>query len=265
MAKTTMGRAVNIAGSAAAVPGRVIGLIDEAERLVERVGEIVERADGLVERVSGTVDEAEGIVRHSRDVAGAAEDAVTAAEHISASAGTVVSKAENVSARAEETVERAERATGTVDGLLAVYEPTAHRAAPMLEKFVDELSQKEVDAAIRLVDELPVLTEHVLSDILPILRTLDRVGPEIHELLEVSYDVRRAIVGIPGFRFFRRRGQQRLAGAEELGTEERLLPDEEDATRKSARSAGERGPGTDGALPAEEAGHGSTVEETAER
>ncbi|WP_017972799.1 hypothetical protein [Actinopolyspora halophila] len=260
MARTTIGRAVNVAGSAAAVPGRVVGLIDEAERLVERVGEIVERADGLVERASGTVDAAEGIVRHSREVAAAAEEAVSAAKHISASASTVVSEAESVSTRAAETVERAERATGTVDGLLAAYEATAHRAAPMLEKFVNELSQKEVDAAIRLVDELPVLTEHVLSDILPILRTLDRVGPEIHELLEVSYDVRRAIVGIPGFGFFRRRGQQRLSGSEALDAEERPLPDEEDTTRGTARSADERRPGTEGALLTEGTGHGSEEE-----
>lgn len=257
MAKTTIGRAVSVAGSAVAVPGRVVGLVDEAERLVERVGEIVERADGLVERVSATVDEAEGIVRHSREVAVAAEEAVSAAERISAAASTVVSEAESVSTRAAETVERAERATGTVDGLLAAYESTAHRAAPMLEKFVDELSPKEVDAAIRLVDELPVLTEHVLSDILPILRTLDRVGPEIHELLEVSYDVRRAIVGIPGFGFFRRRGRQRLSGSEELDAEERPVPGEEGTTRESARSAEESRPGAEGVLPAEGTGQGS--------
>ena len=72
------------------------------------------------------------------------------------------------------------------------------------------------EADQRLVDELPVLTEHVLSDVLPILRTLDRVGPEIHELLEVTHDVRRAIVGIPGFQFFRRRGEERVS-EEEVG------------------------------------------------
>ncbi|WP_438388057.1 hypothetical protein [Actinopolyspora saharensis] len=265
MAKATIGRAANVAGTAAAVPGRVVGLIDEAERLVERVGEIVERADGIVERVAGTVDEAEGIVRHSSQVAAAAEETVSAAEHISTSAGAVVAKAESVSARAAETVERAERTTETVDGLLAAYEPTAHRAAPMVEKFVAELSQKEVDAAIRLVDELPVLTEHVLSDILPILRTLDRVGPEIHELLEVSYDVRRAIVGIPGFRYFRRRGQQRLADSGEADVAEHPLPGEGSTSREPELPAEERRPAAEDARSAEETPHGSTTEQAPER
>jgi hypothetical protein len=55
-----------------------------------------------------------------------------------------------------------------------------------------------------------VLTEHIRTDVLPILHTLDRVGPEIHELLEVTYDVRRALIGIPGFQYFRRRGSTRV-------------------------------------------------------
>ena len=33
---------------------------------------------------------------------------------------------------------------------------------------------------------------------MPILATLDRVGPDIHDLLEVTRDLRLAIAGIPG-------------------------------------------------------------------
>ena len=36
-------------------------------------------------------------------------------------------------------------------------------------------------------------------------RTLDRVGPDVHQLLEVLQDVRLAIQGVPGFRMLRRR------------------------------------------------------------
>ncbi|MBA8827458.1 methyl-accepting chemotaxis protein [Saccharopolyspora lacisalsi] len=213
-ARSTFEWATDSAATVAAVPGRVIGLVDGAEDLLGRVREVVDRADELVERTSRTVDEAEGLLRTSRTVAASAEEAVTAAGRISGSAETVVARAGDISERASSTVDTAERISGTADSLLAAYEPAARRAAPMLEHFVGELSQQEVDAAIRLVDELPVLTEHVLTDILPILRTLDRVGPEIHELLEVTHDVRRAIVGLPGFRFFRRRGEDRVSEEE---------------------------------------------------
>jgi hypothetical protein len=72
-----------------------------------------------------------------------------------------------------------------------------------------------VHAAIRLVDQLPQLTEHLETDIMPILATLDRVGPDVHELLEQLKQVRQAIQGIPGLRYFSRRGERE--DAEENG------------------------------------------------
>ncbi|MDT7752092.1 MAG: hypothetical protein QOD96_5754, partial [Pseudonocardiales bacterium] len=45
---------------------------------------------------------------------------------------------------------------------------------------VNELSEQEVAAAVRLVDQLPRLAEHLESDVMPILATLDRVGPDMH-------------------------------------------------------------------------------------
>ncbi len=214
LARSTAGFATRSAATAAALPGRLVGLLDDVETLVGRVHEVVDRADELVERTSKAVDEAEGVLRHTRSVAASAAETVQDAARISGSAEELVTAASGVSDRASDTVAQAQRTAATADQLLTAYEPAARKAAPMLGRFVEELSQKEVDAAIRLVDEMPVLTEHVLTDILPILRTLDRVGPEIHELLEVTHDVRRAIVGIPGFRYFRRRGEDRVSEEE---------------------------------------------------
>ena len=61
-----------------------------------------------------------------------------------------------------------------------------------------------------------MFTEHMETDIMPILATLDRVGPDVHELLDVLKDVRLAIQGVPGFRLLRRRGADR---EDELGDE----------------------------------------------
>ncbi len=49
-----------------------------------------------------------------------------------------------------------------------------------------------------------------MAAVLPILGTLDSVSPEIHELLGVVKDLRQAIVGVPGFHFFRKRGEAKL-------------------------------------------------------
>ncbi|PWU61359.1 hypothetical protein DLE60_06125, partial [Micromonospora globispora] len=106
------------------------------------------------------------------------------------------------------TVLAAEKAAGTAAELLAAYEPALRRAAPMATRFVEQLSHEEVTAAIRLVDELPKLKEHLTADILPILATLDRVGPDLHDLLDVTRDLKLAVAGIPGLGMLRRRGER---------------------------------------------------------
>lgn len=111
--------------------------------------------------------------------------------------------------RAGTVVEQAAATSAQARGVLETWAPLAARAAPLAVRFVDQLSEQEVTAAVRLVDQLPQLTEHLETDIMPILATLDRVGPDVHELLDVLKEVRQAVNGIPGFTFFRRRGEER--------------------------------------------------------
>lgn len=215
LAKSTVGWAVSSATTVASVPARLFGALDGMEALLARVTEIVDRADALVARTEGTVDQVDVLLERVGIAAAQASAAIEVVNRITRSAEELVGNVGDVSQQASATVVSAQRTAAAADELLTVYQPIAHKAAPMAERFVSELSPNEVDAAIRLVDELPVLTEHMVTDIMPILRTLDRVGPEIHELLEVTHDVRRAIVGIPGFRFFRRRGEDRVTGEEQ--------------------------------------------------
>lgn len=99
---------------------------------------------------------------------------------------------------------------GTADGLIDVYAPTLREGAPLARRFVTELTEEEVTAAIRLVDELPRLRDHLADDVLPLLGTLDRVGPDLHQLLEVTRDLHLAVAGIPGLRLLRRRGEEKV-------------------------------------------------------
>ncbi|MCW3843323.1 hypothetical protein ONA70_24780 [Micromonospora yasonensis] len=138
----------------------------------------------------------------------AATAAINTASEVAAAAAVVVGEADAVAGRAAGTVVVAERAAGTAAELLAAYEPTLRRAAPMAARFVEQLSQEEITAAIRLVDELPKLKEHLTSDVLPILATLDRVGPDLHDLLAVTRDLKLAVAGIPGLGMLRRRGER---------------------------------------------------------
>jgi hypothetical protein len=120
----------------------------------------------------------------------------------------VIGRATAVADEARGVVATAAGAADEATDLLSTYRPIARQAAPLAQRFVEEFSEQEVAAAVRLVDQLPQLTEHLENDIMPILATLDRVGPDVHELLEQLKEVRQAIQGIPGLNFFRRRGER---------------------------------------------------------
>jgi ABC-type transporter Mla subunit MlaD len=216
----------------AALPARVTGLLDEidglllrvsrtvrdVERLVAEVGEVAAGAATVLVRVDAVAEGSAGVVERAERVTGDAALVVAEAGTTTAAAGVVadrtdgvVDAAAGVAARARLLVGEAAEASGTASRLLALYAPMAERAAPLAGRFVEEFSEDELQAAIRMVDRLPQLTHHLEADILPILATLDRVGPDVHQLLEVLQDVRLAIQGVPGFRMLRRRGEREEA------------------------------------------------------
>jgi ABC-type transporter Mla subunit MlaD len=205
------------------LPGRVAALVDEAERLVTRVGAVLDRVDAAIERV-------EAVAAHADEVAAQAGRVATRADDVAAQAGRVATRADDVAGRAAEVAagagdvltraDTAARSAETLLGdvsttgrgaqeLLDLYRPTAEKAAPLLRRFVDEFSDDELTALVKLVDQVPLFTQHMVTDVMPILTTLDRVGPDVHELLDVLKDVRLAIQGVPGFSLFRRRGAEK--------------------------------------------------------
>ncbi|MDI9901538.1 ribulose 1,5-bisphosphate carboxylase large subunit [Rhodococcus sp. IEGM 1409] len=139
----------------------------------------------------------------------AVERLVARINQIADNVDRVVIGAAAVTVRAETLVEAVEQTSDIAGELLEIYEPIALQLAPLAARFADDLSEAEVSAAIKLIDQLPELTDRVAA-VLPILGTLDSVSPEIHELLGVVKDLRQAIVGVPGFHFFRKRGEAKL-------------------------------------------------------
>ncbi len=137
------------------------------------------------------------------------ETLMTRIDRVIDSADAVVARVQRTTGAADEVVASASVASHTALELIEMFDPIAKQAEPMARRFIDNLSDEEVDAAIAMVDQLPGLLDH-MEALLPILATLDTVSPEIHELLGVTKDVRRAVIGIPGFKFFRNRGEDKL-------------------------------------------------------
>ena len=181
--------------TAAGVPQRVVGLIGEAEDLLAQARKslaaletISTDAAASIRRVSKVLDDTDAVMLRTRAIT---EDAT-------------------------ETLGAARTLTQDANGMITQIEPEMQKVLPLLEKFADSLSPAEIDAAIALVDELPTLTRSLREDILPILATLDHVGPDINELLHVMDDVRKAVLGVPGFGFFRKRGEERIEEDDDL-------------------------------------------------
>jgi uncharacterized protein YoxC len=207
-------------------------LVGAADQVMSEVGDVAAGAATLLVRVDTVAGGAAGVLERAGQVAGDAALVVAEAGTTAVAAGVVVRSADAVTTRADAVVGVAADVTGRSDGvvdaaagvtaraglvsdaasrLLALYAPMAERVAPLAGRFVEEFSENELQAAIRMVDRLPQLTHHLEADILPILATLDRVGPDVHQLLEVLQDVRLAIQGVPGFRMLRRRGEREEA------------------------------------------------------
>jgi hypothetical protein len=215
LTRYVIGTAVESAAALATVPVRVFRVLGAVELLVTRMTLAVDRVETLLDRTDHAVDQADEAMRQVRVITAAAALVVEEATQVAAGAATVVGNAGLVAESASGVIERAAIAAVRADEMLVAYEPTLRRAEPMARRFVEQLSHEEVTAAIRLVDELPKLKDHLTDNVLPILGTLDRVGPDVHDLLEVTRDLKLALAGIPGLKMLRRRGEDRLAEEED--------------------------------------------------
>ena len=167
----------------------------------------LETAIGLVPRAAEAMTRLEALLDRAEKAADRVDQVVTRADEATERARAVLGTAELVTRDASRTVDGATGVLDRVDTSLVAWEPSLRRLAPSLERFAEALSPTEVTAAIALVDRMPLVLDHLENDVLPMLRTLERVGPDVHELLEVADDLRRVITGLPGIGLLRRRGE----------------------------------------------------------
>jgi hypothetical protein len=181
-------------------PTAVIGSAVAAAEAVETAIGLVPRAVEAMARVEALLDRAEAVVARTEKVVASADEAASRTHATLDTAEIVTREAGRHSDAAAGMIDR-------VDASLQAWEPTLRRLAPSADRFATALETHEVDAAIALVDRLPLVLDHMENDVLPMLRTLDRVGPDLHEVLEVVEDLRRVVTGLPGIGLLRRRGE----------------------------------------------------------
>lgn len=202
---------VGLLGTVVTLPSRVLNLVGDAELLMARAAGLADAAEVLVARIDVVAEEAQVRVDAVRAVTEGAATVVAGASDVTVAADGVVVDAAATTAAARSVVETSQALVATTERLMHALAPAVERGAPMLQRFVEELEPHELDSMIHLVDALPALVQHLREDVMPILVTLDRVGPDIHQLLEVTEDLRQAVNGLPGLGFLTRRGADKEA------------------------------------------------------
>ena len=209
LSRYAVGQVVETAAAVATIPVRVLSLVGQAELIATRISMIAENAEAMIERVAATAVAADETIRETKVIVAAAALVVAEAETVAGSAAQVVGSAAGTAGEASAVVARVGTTAAEAEDLLNGYAGTLRKAAPLAARFVDELSPEEITAAIRMIDELPRLREHLSGDVMPLLAKLDQVGPDLHKLLEVTEDLRLAIAGLPGLKMLKRRGEER--------------------------------------------------------
>ncbi len=61
---------------------------------------------------------------------------------------------------------------------------------------------------VKLIDQLPDLVERLETDILPMLVTLRTVGPDVHDLLDITRELNQMLGKLPGMGRVKRRVEE---------------------------------------------------------
>ena len=168
---------------------------------MKRVDEIVARAGHSVASVDQVVGDAAGSVTRVDEIVDAAGRSVARVD-------AVVDGASSSVARVDATVGRADGLVTRADALLAQAQGPLEQLMPALQRLAETLHPTEIDAAILLIDRLPELLGVVDSDVLPLMRQLGTVAPELHEMLRLVEDLHNMVAGLPGMGRLRKRGEQ---------------------------------------------------------
>ena len=156
---------------------RAMSLLDEADAVLRRTGELLDR----IEQTRASADE---VVRRTDAVVGSAE--------------TILSRTDGVVDRAEATLAETEPLTRRLRELLDLTEPSLVKLQPVLERLAETTHPEEVDALVQLVDHLPLLADRMESEIVPIMESMRTVGPDIHDLLDLTRELNDMLGSVPG-------------------------------------------------------------------
>lgn len=200
--------------AAAAVQRGVNAAVDDMVLLVDvirRAGDLLTRVEPLIgrlETVTGEVEQAvkrvDGLIDDAGAAVSGASEVITLARGVAEKADAVVDRAAGVADESDAAVGDATVLMARTGSLLDTWAEVAAQAHPWVSSVTSSVDRIETAAVVDMFDRLPRMAEHLDNDVLPLLSQLDRVGPDLNELLQTVQDLNGAVKRIPGLAFFRR-------------------------------------------------------------
>jgi ABC-type transporter Mla subunit MlaD len=234
------GRAVGAVEQAVGLVPRLVTVVGQVETLMDRVTTLLERiertdsaADDLVRRTGTVIDGAQGAVRRTDAVIGGAEHAVQRTDAVIDGAEGAVRRTGVVLDSASPLVDRtgvvlgdAEQLLDRAAPLLTAVQPVLERLLPIVSRIADTTSPDEVDAVVKLIDQLPDLVAHLDADIVPILDTFGTVAPDVRDLLDIVRELNEMLASVPGLGKVKQRIEEQQAAEDEEARLARYTADE---------------------------------------
>lgn len=169
---------------------------------------VFERMTDAVERLLAVVPQLAALPAVLERVVGDVDGLLERIEATRLTAEDVASRTEGTRAKADRIIDDAATSAARVVTMLESLEPSLAKLQPTLERLAETTDPREVDALVQLIDTLPVLADQVERDVLPVLRTLSTVAPDLHELLDVSRQLNEMLAKLPGMGRIKKRVEE---------------------------------------------------------
>lgn len=201
------------------VKSGVNGAVEEVTALVDLIGRataLMDDAERLVIRANAALAGAEAQLAGSEALLARSDALLARGEAMLVRGESLVAGGEAMLVRGESLVQRGETMLDETDAMVAPLRPLAEAATPVLARVlpmattvVNSIEPDEVDAVVRTVNHLPALVDTVETQVIPNLARLERIGPDVHEILENVSDLSKAMMGMPGMGWMQRRGAEK--------------------------------------------------------
>lgn len=187
------------------LPTESVRAVETALAVVPQLVRLVAELSALVQEARTVIVAAKGTQHEAKLLVGAVESTRQEAQRLVSAVESTRREVHDVAASAAETARvvaaAADQATTSADRVLELltrFEPALAKLAPVADTVADNLDAVDAEALVESVKAAPALIEDLTNDVLPVLDSLDTVGPDLRRVLEESHEMNEMLAAVPG-------------------------------------------------------------------